>query len=154
MSVADEAVTMFNQRFNCSQAVLATCGAPRGLDRTVALRMAEVFGGGMGRMGLTCGAVTGAFMVIGLKHAKLTPEDDASRQKSVELARQFREKFEARHGSICCQDLLGVDLSRPAGYQEAIDRGVFVSLCPKLVHDAVEIVEELLGPPTVARQTT
>ena len=112
-----------------------------------ALRVAEVFGGGMGRMGLTCGAVTGAFMAIGLKHAKLTPEDDASRKKSVELSRQFREKFEARHGSICCKDLLGVDLSKPDGYQQAIDRGVFVSLCPKLVHDAVEIVEELLGPP-------
>lgn len=154
MSVADDAVTMFNHRFNCSQSVLATCGTKRGLDPLTAMRVAEVFGGGMGRMGLTCGAVTGAFMVIGLKHAKLTPDDDASRQKSVELARQFREKFEARHGSICCKDLLGVDLSTPNGYQQAIDRGVFVSLCPKLVHDAVEIVEELLGPPSDARQPT
>jgi C_GCAxxG_C_C family probable redox protein len=108
--------------------------------------MAEVFGGGMGRMGLTCGAVTGAFMVIGLKYAKLTPEDNVSRQQSVELARKFREKFEARHGSICCKNLLGVDLSTPNGYQEAADKRVFVSVCPKLVHDAVEIVEELLGP--------
>jgi C_GCAxxG_C_C family probable redox protein len=148
MSVADDAVTLFHQRFNCSQSVLATCAAHRGLDRQTALRVAEVFGGGMGRMGLTCGAVTGAFMAIGLKYAKLTPEDDAARQKSVELTRRFREKFEARHGSICCKDLLGVDLSKPDGYQQAIDRGVFVSLCPRLVHDAVEIVEELLGPPT------
>jgi C_GCAxxG_C_C family probable redox protein len=146
MSVADDAVAMFSQRFNCSQAVLATCGARRGLERKVALRVAEVFGGGMGRMGLTCGAVTGAFMAIGLVHAKVTLEDDASRKKSIELARKFREKFEARHGSICCKDLLGVDLSKPEGYQEAIDKGVFVSLCPKLVHDAVEIVEELLEP--------
>lgn len=151
MSVADDAVTMFNQRFNCSQSVLAACAAKRGLDHQTALRVAEVFGGGMGRMGLTCGAVTGAFMAIGLKYAKLTPEDNASRLKSVELARQFREKFEARHGSICCKDLLGVDLSKPDGQQQAIDRGVFVSLCPKLVHDAVEIVEELLGPPTSAQ---
>jgi C_GCAxxG_C_C family probable redox protein len=154
MALADDAVTLFNQRFNCSQAVLATCGAQRGLDRQTALRVAEAFGGGMGRMGLTCGAVTGAFMVIGLQHAKLTPEDNASRQKSIELTRQFREKFEARHGSICCKDLLGVDLSNPNGYQQAIDRGVFVSLCPKLVHDAVEIVEELLGPPATGRPTS
>jgi C_GCAxxG_C_C family probable redox protein len=154
MALADDAVTIFSQRFNCSQAVLATCGAKRGLDRQTALRVAEVFGGGMGRMGLTCGAVTGAFMVIGLKYAKLTPEDNDSRQKSVELARQFRAKFEARHGSICCKDLLDVDLSTPTGYQDAIDRGVFVSVCPKLVHDAVEIVEELLGPPSDARQAT
>jgi C_GCAxxG_C_C family probable redox protein len=148
MSVADDAVEIFNQRFNCSQAVLATCGAKRGLDRKAALQVAEVFGGGMGRMGLTCGAVTGAFMAIGLVHAKVMLEDNTSRQKSIELARKFREKFEARHESICCRELLGVDLSQPAGYQQAIDKGVFVSVCPKLVHDAVEIVEELLGPGT------
>ena len=144
MTAADEAVAIFNQRFNCSQAVLAACGARHGLDRRTALRLGEAFGGGMGRMGLTCGAVTGAFMAIGLVHAKLTPEDDASRQKSIELVRRFRQAFEARQGSICCRDLIGCDLSTPEGYQQAIDRGAFVSICPKLVHDAAAIVEELL----------
>ncbi len=146
MSAADEADALFSQRFNCSQAVLAACGARHGLDRRTALQIGEAFGGGMGRMGLTCGAVTGAFMTIGLVHAKLTPEDDAARQKSIALVQRFRQAFEARHGSICCRELIGCDLSTPAGYQQAIDRGVFVSICPKLVHDAAAIVEELLGP--------
>jgi C_GCAxxG_C_C family probable redox protein len=146
MSAADEAVAIFSQRFNCSQAVLAACGTRHGLDRPTALRLGEAFGGGMGRMGLTCGAVTGAFMTIGLVHAKLTPEDDASRQKSIELVRRFRQVFEARHGSICCRELIGCDLGTPEGYQQAIDRGAFVSICPKLVHDAAAIVEEILSP--------
>ena len=145
MALPDDAVAMFNQRFNCSQAVLATCGVKHGLDRRTALRVAEAFGGGMGRMGLTCGAVTGAFMTIGLVHAKLSAEDELSRQKSIGLARRFREKFEEKHGSICCRELLECDLSTPRGYQEAIDRGLFASVCPWLVHDAVTILEELLG---------
>ena len=144
MALSDDAVAMFNERFNCSQSVLATCGPKYGLNRRIALHVAEAFGGGMGRMGLTCGAVTGAFMTIGLVHAKTTPEDDLSREKSVNLTRQFREKFEERHGSICCRDLLGCDLSGPRGYQEAIESGAFMAVCPKLVRDAVEIVEDLL----------
>jgi C_GCAxxG_C_C family probable redox protein len=148
MSAADEAVAIFSQRFNCSQAVLAACGARYGLDRQTALRLGEAFGGGMGRMGLTCGAVTGAFMTIGLVHAKLTPEDNTSRQKSIELVRRFRENFEARHGSICCRDLIGCDLGTPEGYQKAIAGGQFQNLCPKLVRDAATIVEGLLDQET------
>jgi hypothetical protein len=77
--------------------------------------------------------------------AKLVPEDDLSREKSVALTRKFRARFEERHGSICCRELLGCDLSQPRGYQQAIDSGVFMNVCPKLVRDAVEIVEELLA---------
>jgi C_GCAxxG_C_C family probable redox protein len=153
MTAADEAVALFGQRFNCSQAVLAACGARHGLDRRTALRIGEAFGGGMGRMGLTCGAVTGAFMTIGLVHAKLTPEDDASRQKSIELVRRFRQKFEALHGSICCRELIGCDLSAPDGYQQAIDRGVFLSICPRLVHDAAAMIDELLGDSSGGKST-
>ena len=145
MSVADDAAAIFSQHFNCSQAVLASCGPRHGLDRQTALRVAEAFGGGMGRMGLTCGAVTGAFMVIGLVHAKLTPEDNASREKSIALVRRFRQAFEAKHGSICCRELLGCDISTPAGFQEAMDRGLFQTVCPNLVRDAATIVEELLA---------
>jgi C_GCAxxG_C_C family probable redox protein len=154
MTAPDEAVALFNQRFNCSQSVLAACGARHGLDRRTALRLGEAFGGGMGRMGLTCGAVTGAFMTIGLVHAKLTPEDDASRQKAIALVRRFRQLFEARHGSLCCRDLIGCDLGTPEGYQQAIDSGVFTNLCPQLVHDAAAIVDELLGPGTDATPMT
>jgi len=150
MSVADDALALFDQHFNCSQSVLAACGQRYGLDRPTALRVGEVFGGGMGRMGLTCGAVTGAFMAIGLVHAKLTPEDQTSRRKSIALAQRFRQEFEAGHGSICCRELLGCDISTPAGYQEAIDCGLFTKVCPNLVRDAATLVEKLLEPEKAA----
>jgi C_GCAxxG_C_C family probable redox protein len=141
---ANRAEAMFRDGFNCAQSVLVWCGARYGLDRQTALRVAEAFGGGMGRMGLTCGAVTGALMVIGLKYAKLTKEDTESRKKSVELAGRFRKAFEQRNGSISCRELLGSDIATPEGYKQAADSGKFRDLCPKLVRDAVEIVEDLL----------
>ena len=143
-TTADRAEAVFREGFNCSQSVLSCCGERFGLDRQTAFRMGEAFGGGMGRMGLTCGAVTGAFMAIGLKHAKLTPDDQSSREKSIELVRRFRQAFEARHGSISCRELLGCDISTPEGYQQAVDRRLFREVCPKLVRDAAEIIEQLL----------
>ena len=142
---ADRAAELFGQGFNCAQSVLEACGERYGLEPETALRVAEAFGGGMGRMGLTCGAVTGAMMAIGLKHAKLTPDDNASRRKSIELARRLREAFEARHGTIACRELLGCDISTAEGFLHAKDAGLFRDICTKAVRDAAEIVADLLA---------
>ena len=60
---SEKAVSCF-ENFNCAQSVLATCGPELGLDRERALRVAGMFGGGMGHMGGACGAVTGALTSI------------------------------------------------------------------------------------------
>jgi C_GCAxxG_C_C family probable redox protein len=140
---ADKAEAMFREGFNCAQAVAACCGAGQGLDRPTAVRVAQAFGGGM-CMGDTCGAVTGAFMVIGLAHANLTGQDAQEKAKAHELVLEFRRRFEARHKSVQCNDLLGVDYATDEGKRLARERGLFKTLCPKFVHDAAEIVEELL----------
>ena len=69
MDKATEAVEMFRNGCACSQAILAVYGPSQGLAKDIALRLAAGFAGGM-RMGETCGAVTGAFMVLGLRHCK------------------------------------------------------------------------------------
>lgn len=57
---------MAERRTNCAQAILSTYCEAFGLERNLALRLAQGFGGGMAHMGKTCGAVTGAYMVLGL----------------------------------------------------------------------------------------
>jgi C_GCAxxG_C_C family probable redox protein len=84
----------------------------------------------MGRRGETCGAVTGAFMVIGLKYGKATAEDDAARDKTYELVGEFVARFKDRHGSIVCKKLLGYDLSNPKEGEAAKKKGLFDTLCP------------------------
>lgn len=145
MSERSKKAVSFFENFNCAQSVLATCGPEMGLDRETALRVAGGFGGGMGRLGEVCGAVTGAFLVIGLKHGKSHPEDDESetKKKAYALVYEFADRFRARNGAILCRELLGCDISTPSGRAQAKEKGVFNDLCPKLVRDAVEILEQM-----------
>ncbi len=141
---SEKAVACFED-FNCAQSVITTCGPEFGLDRETALRVAGGLGGGMGRLGEVCGAVTGAFLVIGLKHGKSHLEDDESetKEKAYALVYEFADRFRARNGSILCRELLGCDIGTPAGRDQAREKGLFNDLCPKLVRDAVEILEQM-----------
>ncbi len=126
---------------NCAQSVLLSHSEELKLDRTTALRIALGFGGGM-CMGETCGAVTGAYMVLGLKanfKEKSVPEIKAETKAAV---RRFNELFIAKHGSLQCKKLLGIDLSTPEGSTEAKAKGLFDSVCTELVGSAAQILEE------------
>ena len=115
-----------------------------GMDRAVALKIAEGFGGGMGRMGLTCGAVTGAYLVISLKYGSVSAEDTESREQIYNLIKRFTKKFESRNGSIVCSELLGCNIGNSEGYEEAKKKDLFKIVCPGFVEDAVKILELIL----------
>jgi C_GCAxxG_C_C family probable redox protein len=144
MSKVDCAVDCFNNGFSCSQAVFSTYSEELGLDPKTALKVAGAFGGGMGHIGETCGAVTGALMVIGLKHGKIHPEDNAAKEKTYALVQEFASRFIAMNGSIRCTELLGFDISTSEGMKAAREEGLFIKLCPKYVKDAAKIIEQIL----------
>jgi C_GCAxxG_C_C family probable redox protein len=106
--------------------------------------VATGFGGGM-RMGDTCGAVTGAFMVLGLKYGNTTAEDKEGKAKTYTKVKEYTNRFKARNDYIMCRELLGCDLSTPEGMKEAQDKGLFSSICPRMVREAVEILEEMMN---------
>jgi C_GCAxxG_C_C family probable redox protein len=145
MSVVERALSTFDEGYNCSQSVFSAWASELGLDRESALRVATAFGGGMGHRGDTCGAVTGAFMAIGLKHGRLRADDEETRDLAYSLVNRFVEEFESRHGSVVCRELLGFDLSTPEGEQLAEERWPDGMPCRGLVKDAAEILEELLA---------
>lgn len=144
MNRIEVAVSRFAEGYSCSQAVLSAYADRLGIDDETALKISAGFGGGMGRMADTCGAVTGAFMALGLRHAQAAPGREA---KEAIYARinAFANQFKARHGSLICRDLLGCDISTPEGAQRAREAGLFSKSCPKFVQDACEILEEMLG---------
>jgi len=144
MNRVERAVSCFEEGFNCSQAVLSTYGVQFGLDRETALKVSGAFGGGMGRLGETCGAVTGAFMVIALKHGRTRAEDEETREKAYSLVQEFVDRFKARNGSTVCRELIGCDISTLERMKLAEERGVFATICPKFVQDAAEIIEQVL----------
>jgi len=145
LNEVDRAVARFAQGSNCAQAVLWAYAPHFGLAPEVAMRLAAPFGGGMARMGETCGAVTGAFMVIGLQLGNTTAEDQESKERTYQLVREFVRRFAARHGSIKCRELLGCDLSTPEGWQRAREQGLFTTRCREFVRDSAQIVAELLS---------
>jgi len=142
-SKVEEAAAYFEQGFSCSQAVFATYAGSLGLKPEIALPIADAFGAGMGGMAETCGAVTGAFMVIGLKYGRVHPEDAEAKEKTRRLIKEFVRRFKNRHGSITCKTLLDVDISTDEGMKAAREKGLFDTHCPKFVRDAAEILEKL-----------
>jgi C_GCAxxG_C_C family probable redox protein len=100
------------------------------------LKSLRGFGGGM-RIDGTCGAVTGAFMVLGLKFAQ-------RKNRPYDKIIEFADTFCQRNKSTDCQALIGCDIRTEEGMKKAAEEGLFRSICSQLVKDAAEILEEML----------
>lgn len=148
MNRMEEAVNIFNNGFNCSQAVLSVFCEDFGLDKETALKISTGFGGGC-RKGEICGAVTGAIMALGLKYGHYVEGDVETKNKAYSLTKEFISRFEEKNESIICKRLLGYDLTIESELAIIKEKGLFNSICPKVIVDAIEILEamfsELIG---------
>jgi C_GCAxxG_C_C family probable redox protein len=133
--------SLFDRNFNCAQSVFAAFSARLGMEESRMLKLASPFGGGISRRGQVCGAVTGGLMVLGLARGA---DDPSGKEAAYLLGQEFLTRFESRHASILCRNLLAVDISSDAGRQTARAKGLFKTLCPHFVADAAEIVRTML----------
>lgn len=139
----EQAVSLFKGGLNCAQAIVHVYGRPLGMDEGSAVKVAGAFGSGMG-CGETCGAVTGALMVVGLRHANVKGRSFLTRERTDAAAREFLRRFRERNGATSCRDLLGCDVSTPEGRKTAKEDKSFKRRCPKFVQDAAEILEGMV----------
>ena len=79
MTKPERAVDLFARQFNCAQAILGAYGPDEGLDERRCLTIAAPFGGGIARLGETCGVVTAAIMVLGLRHGGAAAADPGAK---------------------------------------------------------------------------
>ena len=106
--------------YNCAQAVLVTFADKMGMTEEQAYNLGAHFGSGM-RHGSTCGALTGALMVLGM-----LGYDD---KEASALLKQMREE----HGALDCATLL----------KNAHEKGVArKEHCDGLVFEMVQAVAE------------
>jgi C_GCAxxG_C_C family probable redox protein len=146
MNKSDIAFSLMSSgRMNCAQTVLTSYAEKYGLERKLALKLAQGFGGGMGRTGSVCGAITAAYMVIGLTQEAWEKDPRQSMEKTYEYIREFNMRFKAIHNSTLCKELLGYDLSKPEDLALARSKQIFTSVCPAFVADAVKILDDMLG---------
>jgi len=143
MAHADRAVEKFRQGYNCSQAVVTAFAEDYGVDEQTAALVALGFGGGMGRTGGVCGAVSGAVMVIGLSTREITDTDQA-KQRAYALVREFFRLFRERQPSFECRDLLGYDVGDPEMYILIKEQNLFETICAGVIRDAADVLDEIL----------
>jgi C_GCAxxG_C_C family probable redox protein len=140
----EKASQLFATGYSCSQSLLVSRAAEFGLSTETALKVSAAFGGGLGREGEICGAVSGALMVIGLANGQTTPEDKTAKERTYQLTRQLIAEFTRRKGSIRCCDLLGCQIGTPDGLRQAQEQNLFKTVCPGLVAEASEILTGML----------
>ena len=142
MNNAEKAVDFFKGGRNCSQSVVSAFGPSWGLPAETCIRIAAPFGGGIGHIQETCGAVTGAIMILGMVHGAGT-ENRNARDHIIEKTQEFISEFKKRHRTIRCRDLLGCDITSKAGLAAARESGAF-SVCADYVRTAAEILDTMI----------
>lgn len=143
MSRIDEAISKFNEDFSCAQSIFSIYAPHYGLDEDKALKISTGFGGGMARSGRTCGAVTGAYMVIGLKYGMGVSKNVEAKEKTYQIISEFSNKFQKNNGSLLCREIIGCNINTPEG-MDFFDQNNLLEKCIKCVKNAAEILEEML----------
>lgn len=141
----EKTVEQFKNGFNCAQSVVTAFADLYGFTEEQALHMSASFGGGIGRMRMTCGAACGLFMLAGLEKCALEGKDRASKAENYALVQQLAAEFSKRNGSIICAELLG--LKKPEGSympEERTQQYYAKRPCAKMVEEAARIWVEHL----------
>jgi len=139
MNLTEKAVSYFRQGYSCSQSVLMACSG----ESEPAARAAAAFGGGMGRLQKTCGAVTGAYIWLGMKYGAAGVPAEKDKKRVYERVREFNSIFTERNGTDQCSELLGEDLNSREGKARIAAGGLTEKVCEKCIRDAIEIIESL-----------
>lgn len=143
MTHKEKALALFEHGFYCSQAVLTSFAEECGLSEEQALRLGGCFGTGM-RKGEVCGACTGALMVLGSLYGQYDKADIASKETADSVSDKMMERFAAFRGCYRCHELLGCDISTEEGLNYARENDLFTELCPKLIANAVDVLEQII----------
>lgn len=141
---AEKAMESFKTGFNCAQAVAVAFADLVPMDEKVLLRAASSFGGGVGRLRSTCGAVSGMVLVAGMLYGYDDPSDRAVKSEYYTVVRDLCEQFRVRHGSIVCKEILGGNPEIGGEPAERTPAFYGTRPCERCVFDAAEILETYL----------
>ncbi len=139
MNRIEKAVELYKSDYNCAQSVIAAYEDYLGTQTLV--DMAAGFGGGMGRLQKSCGAATGAFMVMSSLYNHASQE---SKDQLTEDIQSFAARFNKIHGDLNCRNLIEYDLNDDDEYKKAKENNVFENKCTKFIETAVSLVDEFI----------
>lgn len=141
-----EALNFFDEGYACSQSVLLAFSEEFKLDENMAKLISSTFGGGMGRLREKCGAITGGFMVLGLKYGNLDPKNMDTKLAAYRKVRELNKKVEAVYETTVCAEIL----KKHTTEAEVADRKHHKIICRRIVGDVAEMVYEMIHPENIA----
>lgn len=143
MTKSERAKELFLSGNNCAQAVLLSFAEDFRYSKELALKLAAGFGGGMGKMQETCGALTGAMMVLGIINGEGVNNNDDLKANAYAAVRELTSRFKERYDSTQCKDLTGCDFSTAEGAEKFKDGKIMELVCADCVAEAVMILEQI-----------
>ncbi len=154
-SHSQRARDLFCQGYNCAQSVFAAFSEELGIDFETALRLSSSFGGGMGKLREVCGAVSGMFMVAGIKLGYSDPKDTEAKARHYELIQELAAQFRAENQSIICRELLGLAEGSDSPIPEKRTEAYYQRRpCADLVACAADIIERKIQCVQTEQQLT
>lgn len=125
--------TMINHKkgYNCAQAVACAYCDLVGVDEDVMFKLTEGFGAGMGGMDCTCGALSGAIALAGMRNSK-GHKNPVSKGSTYRISKEMLNRFQVKNGSVICKDLKGLETKK------------VLRSCDGCIRDAARLVEEML----------
>jgi len=136
--------------FNCAQSIIKAYANEVGIKEEDAIRMASALGGGVGRNGHICGAVSGAALIIGMKFGSTDPANFQAKEKAYNKTNELLEKFSEENKSVLCKELIPYDMKIPEELKKAREAGVFAKQCPLYVLSAGRILENIINETPVS----
>ncbi|MGO4988073.1 MAG: C_GCAxxG_C_C family protein [Gallicola sp.] len=126
---------------NCSQTVLMYFHKRYDLSEKTASKIAQPFESGLFR-GETCGAVSGAYMVLGLEYGS---HEENSRRIMKEKIEEYNKSFKEKMGTLQCEEILGINISTDENLMIAVEEKKIEEICPRAITASIEILEEMIG---------
>jgi C_GCAxxG_C_C family probable redox protein len=136
----------FMDGYNCSESTLLGISEAIGEKCKFIPQIASGFGGGFGRHGEICGAISGSVMAIGLIHGRKDPKDSAAKEKIYMIVDEYLKKFIEKYGTLSCRELTGCDMLTPEGLNKIKDGKIHKNICAPIVEfaerEALKIINE------------
>ena len=133
MNREEKAIYLHDKKFNCCQAVACAFADRLGIDEKTLFAIGEGFGFGMGAAEGTCGALSGAIMLAGLKNSDRNIDSPATKAETYKISAYIFNEFKKRAGSTICKELKGLNADKP------------LCSCADCIRIGAQITEEILG---------
>ena len=135
---SERAAELFKEGFNCAQAVVGAFAKDIGLDEKTAMKVSAGFGGGVGRTGEICGALSGAAIVAGMLYGATEGRDAENKARTYEEIQRIFRIFTEKNTFVTCRELKNPPESADGEMQYKRRP------CMQLVEDAVLATEKVI----------